>query len=421
MSTSVILPEYLQVESVVERRNYSTLLRVQDRREGLSRTSAVKALRPVAWLSPQEAEVRRRHAMDALGFLPYFRHPHIVPVQEVTEYENSCFVVREWAEGVSLRKYLTQNGTIPVGEAARIARQTAHALDALADCGLAHGRLTADNLFLETDGTVRLTDIGFSRAANTLPLAGVACRVAPRTLSSQANDLRMLAALTFEAMVGSAPTRRDGSVARAYNLPGNIADVLNRALTGEMQRFASATEWANALIPECRPRLFHMVWRPSAAVGLIGGLVTSGNPFLPTAPEVPAPRPVMTAPRLPALPSVPPAFTLSEENRQTLRLAIRRQGAAALAHPAIADLFSLTEGQRLLIRTRLAEQQQRIRALVEEIADTNVPNSVTDSRPVLRDLRDLTQTRLLALLDDRQRTLWQSLDETTAHSEESLL
>lgn len=421
MTTQRSLPDNFEVLGVVGQGEFTTVLHAYDR--STSQTVAVKVLPHLAWLTEHESRARRHSVIDSMSALTCLRHPNIASVYRAEEHGDMVLVTRDLAPGTSLRSLLRRYGTLPLGEVGWIVTQTARLLDALSADGLHHGGLSADNIIVDSGGCVVITDPGFAPAARCFTVAGVPCVMAspirPET------DITALAAVAFEALTGVWPLRRDGSIAQAYHLPSVVRVALNRALMGNYT--GTASDFAEELVPTQRPALFRIVWQPAAAVGLLGAMATLGGHAFSESGAAPTnvPAPVVTASPQTA-PPAPPAVqaaaaptlpTLSEEERRVIQLAIRRQGPAALAHPAIAELFRLSEDQQAAIEECLAEQRTRVGMIVSAAAD----GTKTDTGVAMQNLRETTATRIALLLNDTQRALWESLIDKARNPEDPVL
>ncbi|MGH3744414.1 MAG: protein kinase domain-containing protein, partial [Mycobacteriales bacterium] len=104
------------------------------------------------------------------------RDPRIAATYDTDEQEVSgrtaAYLVREWVAGESLRQLLSDGGLEP-DRVAPLLQDAADALAALHAQGGWHGRLHPDNVLVQSDGRVRLTDPGTGTA---LAAAGLAQR-----------------------------------------------------------------------------------------------------------------------------------------------------------------------------------------------------------------------------------------------------
>src|SRR5205823_5604684 len=105
------------------------------------------------------------------------KHPGLAEVLEVGEYERTLFVSREYIAQTPFQVKLDDSEPLSLLDARHIASQVGEALQELASAGIKHGNLSAKNLFVLSDGTVRLTDPAFRSNGSQLSIGGVACRI----------------------------------------------------------------------------------------------------------------------------------------------------------------------------------------------------------------------------------------------------
>ncbi len=91
-----------------------------------------------------------------------FSHPHIVAIHGVGEHEGQPYLALEYLEGRSLRARLRE-GRPSTREATRIAVAIAEGLAEAHRNGVLHRDLKPDNVFLPSDGRLRVVDFGLAR------------------------------------------------------------------------------------------------------------------------------------------------------------------------------------------------------------------------------------------------------------------
>ena len=124
----------------------------------LNRDVAVKVL-PASFTS--DPERLRRFTLEAqtAGGL---NHPNVLTIYEIGNHDGQPFLAAELLLGETLRAKLDQ-GPIPVSKAVDYARQVATGLAAAHARQITHRDIKPDNLFVTTDGRVKILDFGLAR------------------------------------------------------------------------------------------------------------------------------------------------------------------------------------------------------------------------------------------------------------------
>ncbi|MEV0115311.1 protein kinase [Streptomyces sp. NPDC050844] len=221
----LIANRYRLVERV-GRGGMGTVWRAED--EVLGRHVAVKKLHVPPQLHDDEVqrlhERTRREARSAARI----SHPNIIVVHDVVDDEGLPCIVMEYIPSVTLGDVLKEQGTLPVGEAARIGRIMATALRAAHDAGVLHRDVKPANVLLGHDGRIVLTDFGIavesgaSSLTRTGELVGSIHYLAPERLRDggaepgPACDLWSLGTILYQAVEGHHPFGRDTPIQTAY-------------------------------------------------------------------------------------------------------------------------------------------------------------------------------------------------------------
>ncbi len=82
--------------------------------------------------------------------------------------DGRCYVVNEWGQGDSLDILLTREGPLPPRRAAWLVGEVAESIAEAHTVGLAHGRLTPENVLVDQHGQVRIIGFGVDAALNGL-------------------------------------------------------------------------------------------------------------------------------------------------------------------------------------------------------------------------------------------------------------
>jgi Tol biopolymer transport system component len=129
--------------------------RAHDRR--LRRDVALKVIRP-ALVKPAYVERLGREARAAAAL----NHPNILAVYDVNTDGPVPYVVSELLNGESLRDRL-ERGALPLAKALELGVQIAQALAAAHSKGILHRDVKPGNVFLTSDGQVKLLDFGLAK------------------------------------------------------------------------------------------------------------------------------------------------------------------------------------------------------------------------------------------------------------------
>ena len=129
----------------------------------LGRDVAIKVLHGDVASDPERLARfdREARAVAALS------HPNILSIFDIGNEGGRTFAVMELLEGETLRETL-RAGPMPVRRVIEIGTQVAHGLAAAHDKGLVHRDVKPENVFVTTDGRVKILDFGLAR---TMPMA----------------------------------------------------------------------------------------------------------------------------------------------------------------------------------------------------------------------------------------------------------
>jgi serine/threonine protein kinase len=125
----------------------------------LARKVAVKVLPLGGDIGPSLVPRFRREAR-ALAVLD---HPNIVHVHDFDQDGDKLFLVMEYVEGVTLQEWIKKHGRLDVTRACHYVRQAARGLQAIHEAGLVHRDLKPNNIMLDSQGVIKILDLGLAR------------------------------------------------------------------------------------------------------------------------------------------------------------------------------------------------------------------------------------------------------------------
>jgi tRNA A-37 threonylcarbamoyl transferase component Bud32 len=221
----------------------------------LDRDVAVKILRS-EFVGDASSRERFR---DEARHTAALTHPGIAAVFDYGEFEERPYLVMELVQGEPLSAAIQRDGALPADRALDIVGQAALALQAAHDAGVVHRDVKPGNLLICPDGTVKVTDFGIARAAESAAPAtatglvvGTAAYLSPEQASGigagPASDIYALGVVGYECLTGARPFGGDSAVAVATahvtaappalpaSVPPLVADFIMRALEKDPAR-----------------------------------------------------------------------------------------------------------------------------------------------------------------------------------------
>jgi serine/threonine-protein kinase len=204
------------------------------------------------------------------------QHPHILPLLDSGEAGSLLYYVMPFVVGESLRQRIERERQLPIGDAVRISKEVASALDYAHRQGVIHRDIKPENILLH-DKQALVADFGIALAVTAagggrLTQTGLSLgtpqymspeqAIGERTIDAR-SDIYSLAAVTYEMITGDPPFA--GSSVQAIvskimtetptpmsRLRSTVPESVEEAVTIGLSklpadRFATAEEFAQAL------------------------------------------------------------------------------------------------------------------------------------------------------------------------------
>jgi serine/threonine protein kinase/Leucine-rich repeat (LRR) protein len=165
---SLVLGNYVILDKIGQG-GMGQVFKAQHRR--MERIVALKVLRP-AVTNDTNATKRFEREVKAAAKLS---HPNIVTAYDADEENGVHFLVMEYVEASDLSSIVKNGGPLPVGTVANCIVQAAKGLEYAHKKGVVHRDIKPANLLLDSEGTVKILDMGLARidsSPGAVPQAG---------------------------------------------------------------------------------------------------------------------------------------------------------------------------------------------------------------------------------------------------------
>lgn len=215
----------------------------------LDRAVALKVLAPKV---AAHAKVKERFLQEA-RLAAKLNHPSIIQVYDVAEKDGVTYIAMEYVDGPSVGEILRRGGAMDEKRAVRVAAEVAGALEFAYARGIIHRDVKPDNILLNSEGRVRLADLGLAAArppGSPSVTGGRGILGTPHYISPEAakggpvdtrSDLYSLGATLYHMLVGEPPYPGTSAVQV-------IARHLTEALVPPRQRNAAVSAAAEEVV-----------------------------------------------------------------------------------------------------------------------------------------------------------------------------
>lgn len=191
--------------------------RAKDHR--LNRFVAVKVLKN-EYSEDAKFVTKFRQEAQAIACLS---HPNIVGVYDVGQEEDMHYIVMEFVDGITLKKYIERKEKLSVREAVGITLQIANGLEAAHTNHIIHRDIKPQNILISKDGTAKVSDFGIAKAASsntiTANAMGSVHYISPEQarggFSDEKSDIYSLGVSMYEMLSGTLPFTGESAVAIA--------------------------------------------------------------------------------------------------------------------------------------------------------------------------------------------------------------
>ncbi len=212
--SSILAKKGYMIRSHLGQGSYSYVYEVEKISNGLS--FAAKAL----YTDKAPENFCKKFFPRELMAIQHLKHPHIIEVEDVIESGSLVIIIMHKACG-DLLDYVVSKGHLSHQDAAQKFRQVLSAVGYCHNMGVVHRDLKAENILLDDNGDVKLTDFGFCRLFSSSPegevrsclsntYCGSRAYAAPEVLMGETYDPRLsdvwsLGVLLYVMLTGNFP------------------------------------------------------------------------------------------------------------------------------------------------------------------------------------------------------------------------
>lgn len=228
------------------------------------RTVAIKIMKD-EFIADEEFKRRFKNESKAVALLS---HPNIVKVYDVSFGDRLQYMVMEYIDGISLKEYIAQQGTLTWKETVHFTTQILKAMQHAHDRGIVHRDIKPQNIMLLHNGLIKVTDFGIARfsRSDTRTMTGKAIGsvhyISPEQARGETTDERAdiysVGVMLYEMMTGQLPFQSDNAVSVAImqlqadakkpselnpNVPPALEEITMKAMKkNPAERYSSASE-----------------------------------------------------------------------------------------------------------------------------------------------------------------------------------
>lgn len=112
-------------------------------------------------------EELKSYLREARVLAQFSKKPGIVSIKELF-YANNCgYMIMEFLEGGTLRRFIDNNGgRLPVDQALSLMEPVIHSMEEIHKSGLIHRDISPENIMLDSDGSIKVIDFGATKKLN---------------------------------------------------------------------------------------------------------------------------------------------------------------------------------------------------------------------------------------------------------------
>ncbi|HEX7572358.1 MAG TPA: serine/threonine-protein kinase, partial [Bacteroidota bacterium] len=196
---------------------------------------------------PSEAKERKRFLREARA-ASSVNHPNVCVIHAIEEVEGEEFIVMEFVEGVTLRKWAhhkrdaQRSKLLPLKDTLAVVNQVAEGLDAAHKKGIVHRDVKPENVMIRADGRAKIMDFGLAKLAGESKLTrtgatvGTVAYMSPEQVQGgeidAQSDIYSLGVLLYELLAGRTPFIADHVMGMMYAIVNTDPEPIQQVRPG---------------------------------------------------------------------------------------------------------------------------------------------------------------------------------------------
>ena len=208
-----------EIQEIIGVGGMAVVYKARDNQE--NRIVAIKILKE-EFISNEEFLRRFKNESKAIAMLS---HPNIVDVYDVSFGDLIQYIVMEYIEGITLKEYIEQQGSLRWKDAVHFTLQILKGLQHAHDKGIVHRDVKPQNIMVLADGTIKVTDFGIARFARsdqrtiTDKAIGSVHYISPEQARGEKTDekadIYSVGVMLYEMLTGRMPFQAESAVSVA--------------------------------------------------------------------------------------------------------------------------------------------------------------------------------------------------------------
>ncbi|CAL8095777.1 unnamed protein product [Calicophoron daubneyi] len=207
--------ENFKIQRVIGKGGYGKVFLVQ-KVDGMDKGKlyAMKVLKKARLVCNEKDKA---HTVSERNILEMLRHPFLVKLHYAFQNHSNLYIVLEYCPGGELFNYLEQEGALMENSACFYTSEIILAIGHLHSLGIIYRDLKSENVLLDRQGHVKLTDFGLSKegACTTNTFCGTIEYMAPEIIKCEGHgkavDWWSLGTLLFDMLSGGPPFSQEES------------------------------------------------------------------------------------------------------------------------------------------------------------------------------------------------------------------